>query len=153
MLPKGDQDDPPRSFSSIQNRRKTRYRDAPLWREAPQHLMQSVRATTKDWAELRLRRIRQITRKYLRQQLHKLQLVAAKPLYRRSRRCPICFKDLVENVECSCICRPAWPHSSRSSIKGSAPNARCAGIQVASRPSSSMARTTPANTSGSRGVA
>jgi hypothetical protein len=44
-------------------------------------------------------------------------------------------------------------HSSRSSFKGSAPNARCAGIQVASRPSSSMARTTPANTSGSRGVA
>jgi hypothetical protein len=44
-------------------------------------------------------------------------------------------------------------HSSRSSIKGSTDRARCAGIHVASSPSNDIARTTPANTSGSRGVA
>jgi hypothetical protein len=44
-------------------------------------------------------------------------------------------------------------HSSRSSIKGSTDSARCAGIHVASSPSNNIARTTPANTSGSRGVA
>jgi len=44
-------------------------------------------------------------------------------------------------------------HSSRSNIIGSIDSARCAGIHVASTPSNDMARTTPANTSGSRGVA
>src|SRR5215831_6915594 len=44
-------------------------------------------------------------------------------------------------------------HSSRSRIKGSTDRARCAGIQVASSPSNDMARTTPANTNGSRGEA
>ncbi len=44
-------------------------------------------------------------------------------------------------------------HSSRSSVKGSSDNARCAGIQVATSPSNNIATTTPANTSGSRGVA
>jgi hypothetical protein len=47
----------------------------------------------------------------------------------------------------------ATVHSSRSNIMGSTDNARCAGIQVASSPSSAMASTTPANTIGSRGVA
>src|ERR1035438_1604696 len=37
-------------------------------------------------------------------------------------------------------------YSSRSSLPGSTDNARCAGIQVATRPSTSIARTTPANT-------
>jgi hypothetical protein len=44
-------------------------------------------------------------------------------------------------------------HCSRSSIMGSIDSARCAGIQVASSPSNDIPRTTPANTSGSRGVA
>lgn len=44
-------------------------------------------------------------------------------------------------------------HSSRSSIDGSTDSARRAGIQVASSPSNDIARSTPANTSGSRGVA
>jgi hypothetical protein len=44
-------------------------------------------------------------------------------------------------------------HSSRSSIIGSTDSARCAGIHVASSPSKAITRTTPANTSGSRGVA
>ena len=43
--------------------------------------------------------------------------------------------------------------SSRNRTKGSIDSARCAGIHVATSPSSDMARTTPANTSGSRGVA
>ncbi len=47
----------------------------------------------------------------------------------------------------------AFVHSSRSSIIGSIESARCAGIQVANSPSKAIARTTPANTSGSRGVA
>ena len=48
----------------------------------------------------------------------------------------------------------AWPiHSSRSSIMGSIDRARCAGIHVASIPSKDIARTTPAKTSGSLGVA
>ena len=44
-------------------------------------------------------------------------------------------------------------YSSRNRISGSADNARCAGIHVASRPSRHMATTTPPSTSGSRGVA
>jgi hypothetical protein len=44
-------------------------------------------------------------------------------------------------------------HSSRSSCIGSIDSARCAGIQVASNPSNAIARTTLANTTGSRGVA
>jgi hypothetical protein len=44
-------------------------------------------------------------------------------------------------------------HSARSSITGSTDSARCAGIHVASRPISDIAKTTPARTSGSRGVA
>jgi len=44
-------------------------------------------------------------------------------------------------------------HSSRSNTKGSIDSARRAGIHVATSPSSDMATTTPANTSGSRGVA
>jgi hypothetical protein len=44
-------------------------------------------------------------------------------------------------------------HSARSSITGSTDSARCAGIQVASRPISDIAKTTPASTTGSRGVA
>src|SRR5260370_15427880 len=44
-------------------------------------------------------------------------------------------------------------HSSRSSIKGSAFSARCAGIHAASSPSASMVRTTPPGTTGSRAVA
>jgi hypothetical protein len=44
-------------------------------------------------------------------------------------------------------------HSSRSNIAGSIESARCAGIHVATNPSNAIARTTPANTSGSRGVA
>jgi hypothetical protein len=44
-------------------------------------------------------------------------------------------------------------HSSRSRIAGSIDSARCAGIQVATRPSNVIARTTPVNTRGSRGVA
>ena len=47
-----------------------------------------------------------------------------------------------------------WPtHSSRSSVTGSIDSARCAGIHVAISPSNAIARTTPARTSGSRGVA
>jgi hypothetical protein len=48
---------------------------------------------------------------------------------------------------------PAVLHSSRSRIMGSTDSARRAGIHVASNPSRAIARTTPANTSGSRGVA
>ena len=44
-------------------------------------------------------------------------------------------------------------HSSRSRTKGSTNSARCAGIHVATSPSNAIANTTPANTSGSRGVA
>ena len=44
-------------------------------------------------------------------------------------------------------------YSSRSRIKGSIDSARCAGIHVASSPSNDIARITPTNTSGSRGVA
>jgi hypothetical protein len=47
----------------------------------------------------------------------------------------------------------ALVYSSRSSIMGSTESARRAGIHAATRPSSAMARTTPASTSGSRGVA
>src|ERR1700730_18081748 len=43
--------------------------------------------------------------------------------------------------------------SSRRRITGSSDRARCAGIHVARRPSNAIAKTTPANTSGSRGVA
>jgi hypothetical protein len=54
----------------------------------------------------------------------------------------------------NCIQKAAVPvHSSRSRIKGSTEMARCAGTHVATRPTSAMARTTPASTSGSRGVA
>jgi hypothetical protein len=49
--------------------------------------------------------------------------------------------------------RPHPPHSSRSRISGLTDSARCAGIHVASSPSSAIARTTPPSTSGSRGVA
>ena len=45
------------------------------------------------------------------------------------------------------------PQSSRSRIRGLTDSARCAGIHVASRPRSSIARTTPDSTNGSRGVA
>ena len=45
------------------------------------------------------------------------------------------------------------PQSSRSRIRGLTESARSAGIQVASRPSAAIARTTPTNTTGSRGVA
>jgi len=44
-------------------------------------------------------------------------------------------------------------HSSRSNVDGSSDSARCAGIQVANKPSNAIASTTPAKTSGSRGVA
>ncbi len=44
-------------------------------------------------------------------------------------------------------------YSSRNSFAGSSASARCAGIQVATRPVSAMAKTTPVSTSGSRGVA
>jgi hypothetical protein len=44
-------------------------------------------------------------------------------------------------------------HSSRSSITGSTDSARRAGIHVATSPNNNIARTTPAKTSGSRGVA
>jgi hypothetical protein len=44
-------------------------------------------------------------------------------------------------------------HSSRSRASGLTDSARCAGIHVASNPSAAIARTTPASTSGSRGVA
>jgi hypothetical protein len=52
-----------------------------------------------------------------------------------------------------CAASAAPIHCSRSSSIGSIDNARCAGIQVASSPSNNIARTTLANTSGSRGVA
>jgi hypothetical protein len=45
------------------------------------------------------------------------------------------------------------PQSSRSRIRGLTDSARCAGIHVASNPSAAIARTTPARTRGSRGVA
>ena len=45
------------------------------------------------------------------------------------------------------------PQSSRSRTRGLTESARCAGIQVASRPSAAIARTTPTSTTGSRGVA
>jgi hypothetical protein len=48
---------------------------------------------------------------------------------------------------------PRAVHSSRMSIKGSTESARRAGIQVPTSPSNDIARTAPANTSGSRGVA
>jgi len=48
---------------------------------------------------------------------------------------------------------PRVVHSSRSRIIGSIESARCAGIHVATSPSNDIARTVPANTSGSRGVA
>src|SRR6266487_2825565 len=51
------------------------------------------------------------------------------------------------------LSEPGPIHSSRSSIAGSTESARCAGIHVASSPSNDMATTTPASTSGSRGVA
>jgi len=44
-------------------------------------------------------------------------------------------------------------HSSRSSINGLTDSARCAGIQVPSNPRSAIATTTPASTTGSRGLA
>jgi hypothetical protein len=44
-------------------------------------------------------------------------------------------------------------HSSRSSTQGSSDSARRAGIHVASSPTNAIARTTPASTKGSRGVA
>lgn len=44
-------------------------------------------------------------------------------------------------------------YSSLSNIIGSTLSARRAGIQVATSPSIAIARTTPANTTGSRGVA
>ena len=44
-------------------------------------------------------------------------------------------------------------HSSRSRTRGLMDSARCAGIHVASNPSAAIARTTPARTRGSRGVA
>ena len=44
-------------------------------------------------------------------------------------------------------------HSSRSSGTGFTESARCAGIHIARSPSSNIANTMPANTSGSRGVA
>jgi hypothetical protein len=44
-------------------------------------------------------------------------------------------------------------YSSRSNIAGSTDSARCAGIHVARSPTNAIARTTPANTRGSRGVA
>jgi hypothetical protein len=54
----------------------------------------------------------------------------------------------------------SWPaiaatrlYSSRSRAKGSSDRARSAGIHVARTPTAAMARTTPASTSGSRGVA
>jgi hypothetical protein len=52
-------------------------------------------------------------------------------------------------------CIPLRPrtHSSRSRITGSSDRVRCAGIQVAASPSDAIARTTPASTRGSRGVA
>src|ERR1039457_6486959 len=50
--------------------------------------------------------------------------------------------------------RPSHPiYSSRSRLRGFTNKARCAGTQVARRPSNNMARTTPPRTSGSRGLA
>ncbi len=49
--------------------------------------------------------------------------------------------------------RALFFHSSLSNIIGSTLSARRAGIQVATNPSITIARTTPANTAGSRGVA
>lgn len=48
---------------------------------------------------------------------------------------------------------PAFVYSSRSRTSGSTERARRAGIHVASKPSSDIARTTAINTNGSRGVA
>jgi hypothetical protein len=58
-----------------------------------------------------------------------------------------------QDVEEAIPARAVVVHSSRSRIMGSIESARCAGIQVASSPSSNIARTVPAKTSGSRGVA
>src|SRR5205807_8493222 len=55
--------------------------------------------------------------------------------------------------ECLAGRRAKANHSSRRRIAGSMERARWAGIQVATSPSKAIARTTPANTSGSRGVA
>ena len=74
--------------------------------------------------------------------------------------CSVTLKGLTTSQDSNRICLfpvPSWKrapiHSSRSRIKGSTDSARCAGIHVASSPSNNIARTTPANTSGSRGVA
>jgi hypothetical protein len=72
-----------------------------------------------------------------------------------------CWQQLTEDVRgnarlssCEELFQPlAAVHSSRSSVKGSTDKARRAGIHVASSPSSAIVKTTPANTSGSRGVA
>jgi hypothetical protein len=58
--------------------------------------------------------------------------------------------DELKNLVQSCV---AVVHSSRSRIIGSIESARCAGIHVASSPSNNIARTVPAKTIGSRGVA
>ena len=49
--------------------------------------------------------------------------------------------------------RQKHSHSSLSKITGFTDNARCAGIHVATNPSSNIATTTPPSTTGSRGVA
>src|SRR6516225_5827930 len=51
------------------------------------------------------------------------------------------------------VSRKAHTYSSRSRTRGLTESARCAGIHVARSPSKDMARTTPASTNGSRGVA
>src|SRR5205823_7671681 len=49
--------------------------------------------------------------------------------------------------------KPRRVHSSRRRINGFTDRARCAGIHVPNSPSNAIATTTPARTTGSRGVA
>jgi Fic-DOC domain mobile mystery protein B len=78
-----------------------------------------------------------------------------------------CWPSCAHRFPCRCCSPPsssvalsrsrlsitAAVHSSRSNVIGFTDSARRAGIHVASSPSNAMARTTPARTSGSRGVA
>jgi hypothetical protein len=67
------------------------------------------------------------------------------------------IKTLAGTVRNSSEAIPFGPaariYSSRNRIIGSSDRVRCAGIQVAASPSDAIARTTPASTRGSRGVA
>ncbi len=64
-----------------------------------------------------------------------------------------CRDARLSSCELKTYRRGAVVHSSRNSSKGSTDIARCAGIHIATNPRNDMARTTPAKTTGSRGVA